>query len=234
MNTRFLVLWLEGNLQSWGANSKFGNRSTEVFPTKSGVLGLLLAAMGMGGPQEESLAELASLRQDVYCFRRGAEVSILNDFQMVGSGYDIDDPWQLNLIPKKRDGNKAKGGGSKLTYKQYLQDTKFCVIQEIPVDKENLIVDSLQHPVWPLYLGRRCCIPTREIFNGCFDSYDEARDHIHKDMESACESIVLYQIVKDGKYQEEGTVMLVSDYPVAFGDAKKYKSRYITIIKGEE
>ena len=41
-----LVLRLAGPLQSWGSSSRFTRRSTEAFPTKSGIVGLLAAAQG--------------------------------------------------------------------------------------------------------------------------------------------------------------------------------------------
>ena len=47
MSTSYLLLWLEAPLQSWGADSKFGRRDTLNFPTKSGVTGLLLCALGV-------------------------------------------------------------------------------------------------------------------------------------------------------------------------------------------
>ena len=42
----YLLLWLEGPLQSWGADSKYYNRTTLPFPTKSGILGLLCFGEG--------------------------------------------------------------------------------------------------------------------------------------------------------------------------------------------
>ena len=47
----FLLLWLEAPLQSWGVDSKFGRRDSIHFPTKSGVTGLLLCALGASGEQ---------------------------------------------------------------------------------------------------------------------------------------------------------------------------------------
>ena len=41
-----LLLRLAAPLQSWGADSKFEVRKTNREPTKSGVLGLLAAALG--------------------------------------------------------------------------------------------------------------------------------------------------------------------------------------------
>ena len=42
-----LLLRLAAPLQSWGASSKFGRRATEREPTKSGVIGLVAAALGI-------------------------------------------------------------------------------------------------------------------------------------------------------------------------------------------
>ena len=102
MSNTYLLLWLEAPLQSWGGDSRFGRRGTLDFPTKSGVLGLLCCALGAGGEQKELLQEMGSLSQTVLSFRRSKERdALLRDFQMVGSGYDDKNPWEMLLIPKK-------------------------------------------------------------------------------------------------------------------------------------
>ena len=58
---KYVLLWLEAPLQSWGFESKFGRRETLDFPTKSGVLGLILSAMGRSGEQQELLGSFSSL-----------------------------------------------------------------------------------------------------------------------------------------------------------------------------
>lgn len=55
MDTAILRLTLSGPLQSWGDRSKFWNRQTQAFPTKSGIIGLIFCALGLGGPQKENL-----------------------------------------------------------------------------------------------------------------------------------------------------------------------------------
>ena len=42
-----LLLRLAGPLQSWGMLSHFNERDTARFPTRSGVIGLLAAALGI-------------------------------------------------------------------------------------------------------------------------------------------------------------------------------------------
>lgn len=55
-----LLLRLNGPLQSWGSGSLYDNRDTDYYPTKSGVIGLIAAALGI--KRGESLKELNSLR----------------------------------------------------------------------------------------------------------------------------------------------------------------------------
>ena len=170
MSNPYLLLWFEAPLQSWGSDSKFGRRDTQAFPTKSGVLGLMCSALGAGGEQRELLATFAPLSQTVISFTRDKQTvgsmtnldrePLLRDFHMVGSGYDDQDPWQTLLIPKTSEGKKAVGGGSKMTYRYYLQDAAFAVVIEVPADEAEAIVQSLQSPTWDVYLGRKNCVPT--------------------------------------------------------------------------
>ena len=44
----YLALLLDAPLQSWGFASRFQRRTTGLHPTKSGVIGLICAAMGIG------------------------------------------------------------------------------------------------------------------------------------------------------------------------------------------
>ena len=43
----YLAILLDGPLQSWGFASRFQRRTTALHPTKSGVIGLISAAMGL-------------------------------------------------------------------------------------------------------------------------------------------------------------------------------------------
>jgi len=244
MKTKFLLLWLEAPLQSWGFDSKFGRRDSLFFPTKSGVAGLLLCAMGASGEQEDLLARIAPLRQTVVSYARAVESEnghakkvdrepLLRDFHMVGSGYDDQDSWETMLIPKKSDGNKAGGGGgTKLTYRYYLQDAKFAVAVEVPEDLAESFASALENPVYDLYLGRKNCVPTDFVFRGVFSSEDDAL--------AAAGEIVLEKdldLVEDFRVfdgeQEDGEPLILNDVPVQFGQIKRYRDRKVTVVQSE-
>ena len=240
MDKEYLVLWLEAPLQSWGNNSKFGVRDTLPFPTKSGIYGLLLAAMGASGSQEELLDTLSNCEQTILSFipithngddsliRRKSQ-PLLMDFQMVGSGYDEKDEFQRLQIPRKKNGTLAVGGGAKMTYRYYLQNAYFAVIQEIPIDFIEIIENSLRNPVYDIYLGRKNCIPTDFIYRGIYTKIEEAQECIN----SITEEKNLFNdfIVYDGNHNDFDEMLTLSDVPIKFGEQKIYKERIVSIIK---
>lgn len=234
MASQYLLLWLEAPLQSWGFDSKFGRRDTLKFPTRSGVLGLLCAALGYSGEQKEFLAQMSSKQQLVVSYLRNDEKKqtitpepLLMDFQMVGSGYDNSDPWQSLLIPKTSEGKKAVGGGSKMTYRYYLQDARFAVVLECSQAESTLFSKALQNPMYDLFLGRKNCVPTEFIYQGVFDSENAALEQATEIAnQKGCKE---YFRVVEGDHLD-GDSMTLNDIPLQFGEVKKYRDRRVSIV----
>lgn len=234
MSQPYLLLWLEGPLQSWGHDSRFGRRDSLPFPTKSGILGMVCAALGAAGPQETLLARFAALDMQVHSFARRNRIGkvaprepLLRDFHMVGSGYNDSDPWQSLLIPKTSEGKKAVGGGTKMTYRYYLQDSAFAVLLETPAELVAELSQAIQQPVWGLSLGRKACVPTEFIFQGQFATQDEALAVARQlaDDKQRCRDFKVLQGVWEG-----GEVMTLNDIPLQFGEHKRYRDRQITLL----
>ncbi len=228
----YILLWLEAPLQSWGHDSRFGRRDTLPFPTKSGVLGLLCCALGAGGKQRKLLAEFAELDMQIAAYARADNVKgsarhlpLLRDFHMVGSGYDAKDPWQILLIPKTSQGKKAVGGGTKLTYRFYIQDMAFAVMLQVPEKRAEELCDYLRNPVWDIYLGRKTCVPTEFVFQGLFSNAEETREKAQELAEQKHRTGIF--IVLQGEHA--GEVYSVNDVPLQFGSVKRYRDRMITV-----
>lgn len=140
-----LLLRLAAPLQCWGVDSKFETRKTNREPTKSGVLGLVAAALGLRRDDEEGLARLARLRFGVRVDREG---DLLVDFHTA----------------HRVDGKKET---SWVTYRHYLCDAVFLVGLESD-DRAWLgaLEAALRRPVYPPFLGRRSCPPTQPLCLG--------------------------------------------------------------------
>ena len=233
---KHLLLWLEGSLQSWGADSRFDFRQTLNFPTQSGVYGLLLAASGDFGSQEDLLARMAGAPLTVITFQSGTPR--LTDFHMAGNGYNEKDKWESLHIPRKNDGTKAVGGGAKRTYREYLQDRCFAVILGLPDDLADKFAAALQNPVADLYLGRKCCVPSEMIFQGLFESEEAASvalDNliVQKNERQLNERFQLkkqytYRTVKPGE-EPPADALLLNDVPVRYGNNRLYRDRWVSV-----
>jgi len=228
----YLLLWLEAPLQAWGHDSKFGRRDSLDFPTKSGVLGLLCSARGAGGEEREWLSTWAELDMRVIGYvpsdKQGKALPrqpLLRDFQMVGSGYNDQDPWQALLIPKTNEGKKAVGGGTKMTYRYYLQDMAYAVALQAPSDQAAAVSEALANPVWDLYLGRKSCVPTEFIFQGIFDTPENALEA--GDALAVVKNRAFAMQVRQGEYA--GEALILNDVPLQFGEHKKYRDRRVTV-----
>lgn len=134
-----LLIRLAGPLQSWGINSNFDTRATERYPSKSGVIGLLAAALGIR--RDGDLSALRALRFGVRVDKEG---TLLRDFHTAHS---------------------AKS--SYVTYRYYLADAVFLAGVE-SADETFLLRldDALKNPAFPLFLGRRSCPPTLPLSLG--------------------------------------------------------------------
>ena len=236
MNNRFLVLYLEGPLQSWGCNSNFDKRETLPYPTESGIFGMLLAASGDSGSQVELLKQMSeNIIMTVYCFKNNTKM--LRDYQVVGNDYNKDDSWENNNILKNRNGKNPTDShgnitGVKITHRYYLQNARFCVILEMSEDLANKFSVALQMPVFDLCLGRKNCIPTAMIFRGMFLTENEAKKKVHNLIEQ--NNLEPSYLVRNATTKEieigrndENYIELLNDIPVSFGIHKQYRDRFI-------
>lgn len=144
-----LLMRLAGPMQSWGTQSRFRERDTGLEPSKSGVIGLLCAALGR--PREEPVADLAALVMGVRVEHEGA---LRRDYQTAGGWHRRAD---AGYGVAKADG---KPGGTVLSDRYYLADADFLV--GLSGEDEELLrrLDAaLADPQWPLCLGRKAFVP---------------------------------------------------------------------------
>jgi CRISPR system Cascade subunit CasD len=233
MSDPYLLLWLEAPLQSWGHDSKFGRRDSLDFPTKSGEFGLLCCALGYGGEQSEWLLHWAECDMQVHAYvpadKQGKALlrqPLLRDFQMVGSGFDGTDPWQTLLIPKTSEGKKAVGGGTKMTYRYYLQDMAFAVALQGPREELTELEAALLNPVWDLYLGRKNCVPTELIAQGIHSDTQKATDKASQ-LATMKNRVPLFRVLQ-GEF--DGEILTLNDVPLRFGAHKLYRDRRVTVL----
>lgn len=169
-----LALRLQAPMLSFGNESQFNRRLTAPLPSKSVVAGMLCAAKGLS---RGSADEQAFLRQIAAI----PMLSVAVPRRMVAGGKG----WILSagrtvdyhtILATRR----AAGGikDCHLTWRHYLHDSSFAVFLNGPGNVLDDAARALQNPVWGLWIGRKCCIPSAPVFGGLFSSEDAALKHM--------------------------------------------------------
>jgi CRISPR system Cascade subunit CasD len=155
-----LLLRLVGPMQSWGTTSRFDQRDTGKEPSKSGVVGLLAAALGIDRENWTDLEPITHLSMGVRHDRSGVP---MRDYQTAGCA-------ESDTIIKA-DGSPSKDGV--VSHRFYIADAAFLVALE--GDNRTFLEKvhaELKNPVWPLALGRKSYLPSQPIWmeNGVHDA----------------------------------------------------------------
>jgi CRISPR system Cascade subunit CasD len=143
-----LLLRLCGPMQSWGVQSRFTVRDTGLEPSKSGVVGLLCAALGRR--REEPVADLAGLRIGV---RVDQEGTVARDYHTAGKGGIL------------KASGKVERRNLVVSTRYYLADARFLVgLEGDDTDLLTQLHAALYDPHWPLYLGRKAFVPGEPVW----------------------------------------------------------------------
>jgi CRISPR system Cascade subunit CasD len=196
-------------MQSWGTTSRFDERDTQLEPSKSGVLGLICAALGRD--RSEPVKDLAALRMGVRVDREGI---MMRDFQTAAGVFLAN--------------GKVKEKRTVVSPRFYLADAAFLVGLE--AKKDGLLNDiqkALALPVWPLSLGRKSFTPGSPVL---------LKDGLqNQDLLSALTTYPRLAFPQHGQQNNEmriaiedfneGSVRL--DQPVAPFSERRFGSRYV-------
>ena len=156
-NTIFLRL--EGPLQAWGDSSQYVIRRVKEAPTKSGVLGLICSAMGIQRKNAaQELIKLNTLKMGVRVDRPG---TLWWDYHTAGAKIGL-----VTAAGKIKYTSTSKEIETLVSRRQYLCDASFLVALHGCSQVISEIAEALQFPVWPYYLGRKSCPPSRPVFEG--------------------------------------------------------------------
>lgn len=145
-----LLLRLSAPMQSWGVMSRFSRRDTGKEPSKSGVIGLMCAALGISRDEATEdnplFTELIKLKMGVCVIREGILQSDYHTAQNIA---------------------KADGGtkDTELSTRFYLADADFVVaLAGDDFQRLEMIQNALKNPKWQLFLGRKAFVPDTPVY----------------------------------------------------------------------
>ena len=207
-----LLLRLAGAMQSWGTTSRFDQRDTGKEPSKSGVIGILAAALGIDRENWTDLEPLTRLSMGTRHDRPGVPK---RDFQTAQQIISAD---------------RSKIHETAVTTRDYLADAVFLVGLE-GADRSLMeqLHAALRDPVWPLALGRKSYVPSESIWieDGLQDA--RLRDVLarwpwiasQRKWEELPEKLLV------SFESEDGTGVLKMDQPLSSFAERRFGSRFV-------
>jgi len=168
---KVVLLRFDAPLMSFGSVVIDGYNKTDGFPYRAMLTGLIVNALGMSRLDEDAVHSLQSRVR--YAARRDRLGTEMVDFQTVdfGAAGPMADGlgWTTRGELEGRRGGEASEG-THIRYRHYLADAIVTVVLTLdPDDVEPSLAkvsQALRAPARPLFLGRKCCIPSGPVWLG--------------------------------------------------------------------
>lgn len=147
-----ILLKFAGPLQSWGTDSNFDIRRTDMHPSKSAVIGLVAASLGFRRDNDRDISRLNELD---FAVRVDQEGALLKDYHTA---------------------HKYKSNGelerTYVTTRYYIEDAVFVVaLSHSDAAWIDKIAYVLKNPYFQPFLGRRSLPLNADFFLGSFDGH---------------------------------------------------------------
>lgn len=156
----YLVMRLYAPLSSWGTMATGGDRSTNDYPTRGAILGLIGAALGIRrDDQEQQQALASSIGMASKTYSRG---TILRDFHTIQTASTT----KGQRLHTRRQELQSENLETVLSSRDYREDGLWVIAIWLKQDAGKaqdhgfdlpVIKHALTHPKFTLYLGRKSC-----------------------------------------------------------------------------
>ncbi len=160
-----LLLRLVGPMQSWGTSSRYSERDSGSEPSKSGVVGILAAALGRS--RSVAVDDLAALRMGVRVDREGVPgydfqtASAAADDPGIATASDTPQASKPTTTLAKARSPIPVGGRPSISRRHFLHDAAFLVgLEGTDLGLLQELDRALLHPVFAIGLGRRGYVPS--------------------------------------------------------------------------
>ena len=218
----YLILVLDGVLQTWGRETLEGLRPSELCPGRSGLLGLLGACLGIERNDHENQRQLAV----------SVKFAVRIDNSKKNQKSETDEKEQQKMTDyhtvkdARVDYSGLKSHNTIETWREYWQDARYTVAVWL-TDKAELSLQDLENAVkYPVYtpvLGRRSCPLSRPLF----EEYLKAKNALEALRQIKPGTGIIYS---DEKEDDRAIPLRKRDVPI-INQPRQFASRYLYMTK---
>lgn len=206
---KYLVLQLQGVMQAWGTHTYEDFRPSSIFPTRSGIVGLIGACLGIERGDIEYRDRLNRGLSITTIAVEPEKIRKIEDFHTVLDARRVNDKPREEAIISRRE---------------YLCDAKYYVIlceNDGASVSLSRIKNAVMKPKYTPFLGRKSCLITAPLFYAEFSK---------DDLMSAINSIVTTDVII---YSEEklpdSTEYEIRDIPIK-SEIRQFGKRTLYIL----
>lgn len=181
--SHYLVFQLHGPMASWGVDAPGEVRHSHALPSRSALLGLLAAALGICREEEARLNDFNQHYSFLVCASR--EPRWARDYHTVQMPKEVN---KIRYFSRREELQDPELLSALITRRDYFTDAWWMIGVAVTPDAPYTLAqlqDALRHPVFPLYLGRKShplALPLSPLLlKGCApevlsDAYRQYRD----------------------------------------------------------
>ena len=222
----FLILKLQGPMQAWGEHTFEGTRPSGNFPTRSALLGLLGACLGIRRNEYVRLQQLADSVQ--FAVRKDSrQVETLWGNTKTLSVIKMTD--YHTVKDARKDYIGLKSHETIQTWREYLLDAEYTIavwVNEGATVSFSELESAVRKPVFTPYLGRRCCPLAQPLFKQRVGA-DDALKALHSVGQGG--GVVYSDINID---ENSDRILRLRDVPMP-GSPRQFSSRNVYIHGGD-
>jgi CRISPR system Cascade subunit CasD len=230
----FLILKLDSPMQAWGDHTYEDYRPSRDFPTRSGLLGLLAACLGIEREDAETQARLAgsvefTVRADLAVLRPESDGKIvsrhsvrLEDFHTVKAA---------RLVKREASGLPKTNPNPIISRREYLHDAHFTVAVGQRDDAAFSLEDiecALRKPVYTPSLGRRSCPLARPLLDS-----GNATVSADNGIEALAKLLPVGGMIYSETASDQGKPVTVRDIPM-HRKKRQFATRKVYVHKEQE
>jgi CRISPR system Cascade subunit CasD len=209
---RFLILKLQGPMQAWGDHTYEDYRPSMGFPSRSGLLGLLGACLGIRRDNQEGQRGLS--RSLGFAVRVDGELHRLTDFHTVLDARKVGGKVNEHPVVSRREYLIPGSIGAGFSVAVWEKESAEVTLSEL--------TEAIRQPMFTPVLGRRACPLARPLYQAEAEAIDAVE--------------ALAQVPPGGGtiYSEEGSPdlpqMRVRDEPI-ISRPRQFETRRIYVHK---
>jgi len=219
----FLIIILQGAMQAWGGHTYEDYRPSLIFPTRSAIVGLLGACVGIERADINALKALdksfqltvrANKRKIAQREKSAVKPPIsmqkITDFHTVQHARKVDGKPRPEAIVSRRE---------------YLCDAEFTLALEFTEKADydlERVKQAIQKPVYTPFLGRRSCPIQSPLFEAVVSA---------ENAQTALSQIAPYHGTLYSEHKlAGGTPMMVRDQPLFAVTVRQFNNRIINVL----